>query len=306
MEKAQTLLQALGTLPDTLYHYTTMGGLLGIVQTGQIWASHIRFLNDRSEQEHIWSLVKSRIREKILSCDHPKVKASLEALSRAVELRTSDDAFVASFSGDGDMLSQWLSYCPEGNGFAIGFGRGSMISNNAIQFQRAVDLIAGGQLDAAQPGLGPVFYLSTENREFLDALLEQYRGARPMPDLFPNLDNSRVTETMRALLTPSYVAYRLLAFLESSVKDASFSAEKEYRLVLKGRPQKVLFRDGKSMLIPYTEYELDKSGGYFVERVIVGPCPDPDLSVKSVKMLFQWAGHPSVEVIKSKVPYRSW
>ena len=29
--------------------------------------------------------------------------------------------FVASFSENGDQLSQWRAYCPKGNGFSIGF-----------------------------------------------------------------------------------------------------------------------------------------------------------------------------------------
>ena len=32
-----------------LYHYTTWEGLLGILQTQTLWATHYRFLNDYSE-----------------------------------------------------------------------------------------------------------------------------------------------------------------------------------------------------------------------------------------------------------------
>jgi hypothetical protein len=32
-----------------LYHYTDLRGLLGILESGSIWATHIRFLNDLSE-----------------------------------------------------------------------------------------------------------------------------------------------------------------------------------------------------------------------------------------------------------------
>jgi hypothetical protein len=34
---------------EKLYHYTTWDGLLGILQTQTLWATHYRFLNDYSE-----------------------------------------------------------------------------------------------------------------------------------------------------------------------------------------------------------------------------------------------------------------
>ena len=37
------------TPPPTLYHYTSLGALLGIVERGEIWASHVLYLNDDSE-----------------------------------------------------------------------------------------------------------------------------------------------------------------------------------------------------------------------------------------------------------------
>ncbi|MGA3345583.1 MAG: HepT-like ribonuclease domain-containing protein, partial [Terracidiphilus sp.] len=45
-EQRQTISQA---QPELLYHYTTQEGLLGILKSRSIWASHIRFLNDTSE-----------------------------------------------------------------------------------------------------------------------------------------------------------------------------------------------------------------------------------------------------------------
>ncbi len=34
---------------ELLYHYTTIEGLLGIVESGSLRASHIRYLNDQTE-----------------------------------------------------------------------------------------------------------------------------------------------------------------------------------------------------------------------------------------------------------------
>ena len=36
--------------PGLLYHYTDQKGLSGIIDSGNIWATHFRFLNDTSER----------------------------------------------------------------------------------------------------------------------------------------------------------------------------------------------------------------------------------------------------------------
>jgi hypothetical protein len=36
-------------LDDLIYHYTGLRGLIGIVESGKIWATDIRFLNDTGE-----------------------------------------------------------------------------------------------------------------------------------------------------------------------------------------------------------------------------------------------------------------
>jgi hypothetical protein len=36
-------------LPSNLYHYTSAEGIKGIIESESVWASNIRFLNDRCE-----------------------------------------------------------------------------------------------------------------------------------------------------------------------------------------------------------------------------------------------------------------
>ena len=317
MEGSQTLLQAMVDLPKTLYHYTSMKGLLGIVQDRQIWASHIRYLNDLTEQDHIWSLVRSRVAERLAHAKDRPVKTRLEGLLAAVDQRPSQDIYVASFSADGDLLSQWLSYCPQGNGYAIGFGARSMTTNAVAQTKRMSELAASGvPFDMGKSGgLLRVFYYSVSDRSpeynpvIVDSLIDVCSGALVLPkEALETIETASAafdeTHPLRAALTPAFLAFSQLSLMECIVKDACFAAEKECRLVLQGQPQDLSFRPGKSTLIPYTKYPLDLGDEYFVERVIVGPGPQPSLAVRSVKMLFESLGHPSVEVIKSNISYR--
>jgi hypothetical protein len=106
--------------PDVLYHYTTQNGFLGIIQSRTIWATDMRYLNDK--------------REYLVALELPKDRVSkLEESSRAesppaiflarVQQRLANiwgwPFFVASFSEDGDLLSQWRGY-GQGGGIALG------------------------------------------------------------------------------------------------------------------------------------------------------------------------------------------
>jgi hypothetical protein len=44
-----------------LYHYTTADGLLGIIQTGQVWATNILYLNDASELSDARAIVQNEL-----------------------------------------------------------------------------------------------------------------------------------------------------------------------------------------------------------------------------------------------------
>jgi hypothetical protein len=92
------------------------------------------------------------------------------------------------------------------------------------------------------------------------------------------------------------IVFLLVRWLECLFKDSSFSAERECRILLSGKPTEVSFRPGKSMLIPFVKFDLDKTDEYFIKRVVVGPCPNPDLSVLSVKMLFNSVGRKRVSL----------
>ncbi len=91
-----------------LYHYTSVGGLRGIIDSGNLWATHLGFLNDLSEgraamADDAW-------------------RARLEEADRQAPL------FIASFCRHQEphqlkngLLSQWRGYAGEGGGYCVVF-----------------------------------------------------------------------------------------------------------------------------------------------------------------------------------------
>ena len=96
-----------------LYHYTSVNGLRGIIDSGNIWATHLGFLNDLSEGR------AARADEAF--------RARLEETDKRAPL------FIASFCRHQEphqrkngLLSQWRGYAGEGGGYCVVFDEAAL------------------------------------------------------------------------------------------------------------------------------------------------------------------------------------
>jgi len=301
-------LQKRKPIPDVLYHYTTMEGLLGIVRTGKLWLSHIKYLNDSLEYEFLWNLLKVRVDRRIRTSAQLE-KAERERLLSLLGFRADLETFVASFSADGgDRLSQWRGYCPNGIGFSIGFS-GLLLEDFVNQHNS--DPVPS-KLTAS---VMPIQYLSEDDAEKFDEIIV---GGWKSPVESPGLTKERMFSTLMSAFAWAY-------------KHNSFKEENEWRLTLSSfslpppKPRHELspaverilygpenpipglsFRPGKSMLIPYREINLRKLETDFIKRITIGPTPHKDLSLKAVEELLRSHGHTNFQIEHSNAPYRHW
>jgi hypothetical protein len=137
-----------------LYHYTDQKGLLGILNSKSIWATHVRYLNDAAEFIHGINIARQCVKEmridmdsalKIIPNETSRLRVSKrlwEIFSELIDsmLGSSDKVpiFVTSFfdseehnhiaeSQDiGDSLGQWRAYSKGSSGFSIGFDKTSL------------------------------------------------------------------------------------------------------------------------------------------------------------------------------------
>jgi hypothetical protein len=140
--------------PDgLLYHYTDQHGLLGILRSKSIWATHVRYLNDATEFVHGIKIAMQCVKETKIDAesffkhrpdswprDAPRRVGEIldhyvdDALARLNNLPVYVTCFFDSEPGDqpsksqgaGDKLSQWRAYSKGSAGFSIGFDKGSL------------------------------------------------------------------------------------------------------------------------------------------------------------------------------------
>jgi hypothetical protein len=274
-----------------LYHYTSFEAFANIIDKSELWASHIRYLNDISEQRIMWDLLKVQIEERLRTADAVLAERLSQALAVA-KAPPEEDVYVLSFCKDGgDLLSQWRGYSA-GCGVSIGFP--------ADTLQRYCEYLTKGPwndppLFTPSASLSAVRYV---NPTATDDLSKQLAEIFLNPD--PDFGIGRKDETSRRF---AYALSRLAADL----KHSAFSEEAEWRITMSGvMPSETLkFRMRKSLLVPYIAFPLGEKGrvSHLISKIVVGPNPHSAEVLRAVKKMVQ---STNIAVVGSSTPYRDW
>ena len=129
MAKKSALSEILSTgVPETLYHYTNSTGLMGIIRSKQIWTTKITYLNDRAELQLAVDYIRDEIDRQRKSIGRNKqAVAELDSKEYVLDGIDEVNVSVASFTEEGDQLSQWRGYCDIGQGYSLGFNGQSLL-----------------------------------------------------------------------------------------------------------------------------------------------------------------------------------
>jgi Protein of unknown function (DUF2971) len=285
-----------------------MGVILKILQTKELWASNVKYLNDVSEHQLFLDAAERRISECIPEIGSLNLRYSTEERSAADALPGFLQLpFVISFSRQDDLLTHWRSYCSAGNGVSIGFRTASL---QAAEVRKPNSSFTG--MIVPHPRFGEVSYIDPNNNEIVDDMITtSYRDAidfiaqnHHSPDVMTNELTGRLTSAA------------------SFFKDYSFENEREFRLIVDGiswRQDLLCFRTARSTLIPYVplviptylfapckigEPEPHRAWNA-ISSITVGPTPNISLSVEAVLAYCSVNGvYPTVN--PSRVPYRDW
>lgn len=242
------------TLPDdqTLFHYTDLTGLRGVLATRSFWLTHAFALNDPAELDYGVTLVSRQISEALGA--HESDTVPHQALSG---LRTQvhnafgvlHHPFVASFCEEGDLLSQWREYGARGGGYAVGVG----VSN------RTHLGVPGTDHEDPYPYFRKVLYDPEEQgrlvRSFLDAYLDAVADATRGSALRLPAEERSIAPMWMASQAANYFFDLAVSF-----KHPAFAEEKEWRLVRvladRTSADQVQFREARGELVPYRPAHL--------------------------------------------------
>lgn len=271
---------------ETLYHYTSLSGVLGIIGSRTLWASDIRYMNDSAELRHTADLVGREVAARI-NGGHSRPHL-LTCFLDWVENRITNGhiLFGASFRANGNLLSQWRGYSAIGKGASLGFNPETVSRCAQMQEFRMGRCIYDRQ---TQQGL---IAQVLDAVEVLASDIEDGVEREVYHQLFEHLESDLL---------------RLAAIL----KHPSFEEEQEWRLVSPVisdyRQAAVSFREGRSMLVPYMRFALvaEEHEAVALDHVFLGPTPNISLSMNSMKMcLAKHSIRPARGIEYCQIPYR--
>lgn len=290
-----------------LYHYTTQSGILGIVESSSIWATHALFLNDSSEFSHGLDFAKHVAVSIFMEDDY--LGAFGWALRHGLEGIDGSDIYVSSFSETPNLLSQWRGYCPDGSGFCLGFNSESIQKycqhGSGLRFEKCIyrheeqvakikALIDECFLKFPQPGITREEYDAYSSKEQFNFEIDY------------KIRTSEGVDTEQANEAVAWFCSEI-AKLAPLFKNEGFHEEAEWRVIVESPNQQTKFRAGKSFLVPYIEIDFLKAQeNYPLEKIIVGPGSNQQRNEESVKVLLKEKGLGEVEIECSEIPYNNW
>ena len=274
---------------ETLYHYTTFTGLLGIVKSGALWASDISYMNDSAEMRHTADLIGSEIAERIAAgrSDPNLLNQFLDWVSH--RFTNGHMLFAASFRSNGNLLSQWRGYSSLGKGVSIGFDPGHLLKcANLESFQ-----------------VGRCIYAPERQNRLIKQVVDEVEM------LAVEYINKQGQTASRSYHSVFEKIESDLLRIAAILKHPSFQEEDEWRVVSPVLTDyvtsPVLFREGTSMLVPYIEFSLiiDAGKPIQLEHIFLGPTPNIDLSMNSITMFLSKKGiKPRKGLEYCRIPYR--
>lgn len=285
-----------------LWHYTSGEGLIGIIESGVLWATHVGCVNDSTELRYSNTILLNVFKERQgrsmmspITTPAPELLLFEKVISAlSVDATPVSEWFIACLSEDGDDLAQWRAYGGGEGGYAIGFD---------VNFLHQA-LIQDGA------SWGPVCYNTDLQRQIaesvVDATVRFYlEGLSTRSDVSPDAWANAFLPVWR-----NHVAQ-----IAPIAKHPAFQAEREWRIIRGFRGtadgERLKFQQRQSMLRRHLPLELRT---HLTEDLLPicavrgGPSRHKEISRVSVGDLLRSKRYPQQvynNVLVSEVPFQA-
>jgi DUF2971 family protein len=247
-----------------LHHYTSLTALLSIIKSKCLWATNVRYLNDKSESE----IGLARMRQIAEEARRTAKGIDSEILDYIVEwlgkpLSESAAVYVLSFSEAHNQLSQWRGYTSYGQGVCLSIDSGLLVRRMQAQ---------GWTFQNCRYG-------QASQLAWADAILSRFR--REAATSCVGLDKGKRCDfgtVFQSCLSD-------LLQVSATIKHDGFAEEREVRFIspmIDAQNSSVSHRPGNSIRIPYVNFHLaDETDRFAIHEVMVGPGPE-QLHIQSI------------------------
>lgn len=290
-----------------------------MLQSGQIWATNVRFMNDVTELDYGIETVREVLNDytKALAVRNPKLTVEFKRNCKNTILPMLDDVakkttqFAVCLCRNGNLLSQWRGYGASGGGYAVGF-----VTNQLTQFCAKPRVPPASHLPSAAVYLRKIIYDKKVQRTLIKswlnalekriAFLRATRGSR-MIDLWNDYSGH----------TLLFLIYQCLV----SFKHPGFKEEEEWRFIQQGRigDEDLCaegFRSRSGKIVHYASLSRpaaadpeknDKKqlAGMPISTITFGPTLDAVATERTLQLLIKnhMPAHRKIALVPSGIPF---
>lgn len=322
-------------MKNVLYHYCSLDTFTKIIKNKTIRASDCCKTNDYSETKWISTLVYDILVQQIITyckffllfdSNENVIDKVLSQICRTIDAIYSRNTrqmltFVACFSADGDLLSQWRGYSDNGCGVSIGFDKMLLQTFDTNGYNYHFKKVIYNEKEQKQylsNHFSDLFerYSSIEVNDIekcdLNKLFDQFiedlcNGILTIRNDSPLFKNYKFEEEKEWRL---YINNHFVNFLYnhenkfSMVGDIeeNYNMECEYKNGFRRKP--VDFRTTSDMIIPYFDFDFNKVKDKLIKEVIIGPkCNASEYDI-NLFLAVNGYDYNKVQIKKSTSTYR--
>ncbi|SHH56777.1 DUF2971 domain-containing protein [Clostridium intestinale] len=279
----------------TLYHYTSIDGVMGILGGKKFRVSKAEFLNDSSEIIYILNTIYKSLKT-IIKKDDSLGEIIINSLIEAIEGNTThnglrwyknimvDHKYILSLSLNRDSLMLWSNYS-KFDGYNLGFDfyklYNTFLDENSIVTHGKVLYKEKDQIKVIQKD-----YLN------LLSIYNQYKD---------NLNINELSEFQREAFIAFYSRMNVYALF---FKHDGFNYEEEYRVAITYKKKEVFYRTSNGCIIPYIETPINNSTLLPLTTITIGPKNNIDIAKSGIEHYIKSIGYKDIKISKSEIPLR--
>jgi hypothetical protein len=268
---------------QTLYHYTSLQSLMGMIETNNLWMSKGNFLNDSSELVYFSNVLKGVISNMKVEQETElwrlfirELKLSMNRFLKKIE-ESDMEVYIFSMSHTQDSLALWYNYA-KGEGYNLGFYAEDLLKKTSA-FPEESNVLHG-----------LVVYDRHEQEQVLMNFLEKTF----------NLVAQYEAEEVKKALPGHFLS--VMTTCAIFFKDPAFKSEEEYRIAYMNTggsisPQ-ARFRAQNGVIIPYIAVDFEER--LPLTHITIGPKNNIDIAKRGIEHYLNSKGYNMKEISVSK------
>ena len=283
----------------SIYHYTSLQALQGILTNKEFWVTKSDFMNDKSELIYTSNMFEELFFKKM--SDSPFKQKLINAFNKEKLDITGDYTLdisqllsgyhILSFSTVHDNLTLWVEFS-DSMGYCLKFDIKTLLENMPQKIKWHVEVI----------------YNLKKQKQLLAESVE--KALRMVDKRYTKLDDLPQDFSDDEIMSYSLFLCGICTVYSMFFKSKSFSSEKEYRIVFSEiykidkkfpREMDLFFREKNSALIPYVKESFGTLDS--IKGITVGPKNNLDIAIKGLNY-FCSLNKIKVDIRESNIPLR--